>query len=158
MAMLGEKVRVVSVIGHGIGGKYIPIMARLAKARRWSKRWQTCLSSPDLTAIHNEWCLEDPSTFTPRTTERSYDILRRVSYESQRWILDAHTWQVSWRGSPTRSKRATHVSRLLYKAWPLYFDVPRCQDSRYHSPRMHVETRDAHSRSHGSLFLKNSLK
>jgi hypothetical protein len=26
-----------SVIGHGIGGKYIPIMARLAKARRWSK-------------------------------------------------------------------------------------------------------------------------
>ena len=30
-----------SVIGHGIGGKYIPIMARLAEARRWSKRWQT---------------------------------------------------------------------------------------------------------------------
>jgi len=27
-----------SVIGHGIGGKHIPIMARLAKARRWSKR------------------------------------------------------------------------------------------------------------------------
>jgi len=27
-----------SVIGHGLGGKYIPIMARLAKARRWSKR------------------------------------------------------------------------------------------------------------------------
>ena len=27
-----------SVIGHGIGGKYIPIMARLAKARRWSKQ------------------------------------------------------------------------------------------------------------------------
>ncbi len=27
-----------SVIGHGIGGKYIPILARLAKARRWSKR------------------------------------------------------------------------------------------------------------------------
>jgi len=26
------------VIGHGIDGKYIPIMARLAKARRWSKR------------------------------------------------------------------------------------------------------------------------
>jgi hypothetical protein len=26
------------VIGHGIGGKYIPIMARLAKARRWSKQ------------------------------------------------------------------------------------------------------------------------
>jgi len=43
-----------SVIGHGIGGKYIPIMARLAEARRWSKRRQTCLSSPDLTAIHNE--------------------------------------------------------------------------------------------------------
>jgi len=72
-----------SVIGHGIGGKYIPIMARLAKARRWSKRWQTCLSSPDLTATHNERWLKDPSTFTPRATERSYDILRRVSYESQ---------------------------------------------------------------------------
>jgi hypothetical protein len=43
-----------SVIGHGIGGKYIPIMARLAKARRWSKGRQTSLSSPDLTAIHNE--------------------------------------------------------------------------------------------------------
>ncbi len=27
-----------SVIGHGIGGKDIPIMARLAKARNWSKR------------------------------------------------------------------------------------------------------------------------
>jgi len=27
-----------AVIGHGIGGKDIPIMARLAKARRWSKR------------------------------------------------------------------------------------------------------------------------
>jgi len=27
-----------SVIGHDIGGKYILIMARLAKARRWSKR------------------------------------------------------------------------------------------------------------------------
>jgi len=27
-----------TVIGHGIGGKYIPIMARLAEARRWSKR------------------------------------------------------------------------------------------------------------------------
>jgi hypothetical protein len=25
-------------------------MARLAKARRWSKRWQTYLSSPDLAA------------------------------------------------------------------------------------------------------------
>ncbi len=51
-----------SVIGHGIGGKDIPIMARLAKARRWSKRWQTCLSSPNLTANHNKWWLEDPST------------------------------------------------------------------------------------------------
>ena len=39
-----------SVIGHGIVGKDIPIMARLAKARRWSKRWQTCLSSPNLAA------------------------------------------------------------------------------------------------------------
>ena len=38
------------VIGHGIVGKDIPIMARLAKARRWSKQWQTCLSSPDLAA------------------------------------------------------------------------------------------------------------
>ena len=27
-----------SVIGHDIGGKYIPIMARLTKVRRWSKR------------------------------------------------------------------------------------------------------------------------
>jgi hypothetical protein len=27
-----------SVIGHGIVGKDIPIMARLAKARRWSKQ------------------------------------------------------------------------------------------------------------------------
>ena len=27
-----------SVIGHGIGGKHIPIMARLTKVRRWSKR------------------------------------------------------------------------------------------------------------------------
>jgi hypothetical protein len=27
-----------SVIGHGIGRKDIPIMARLAKARHWSKR------------------------------------------------------------------------------------------------------------------------
>ncbi len=35
------------------------------------------------------------------------------------------------RGSPTRSKRATHVSRLSYKAWPLYFDVPWHQDLRY---------------------------
>ena len=37
-----------SVIGHGIVGKDIPIMACLAKARRWSKRWQTRLTSPDL--------------------------------------------------------------------------------------------------------------
>ena len=42
-----------SVIGHGIGGKHIPIMARLAKARRWSKRWRTCPSSPDLTATQS---------------------------------------------------------------------------------------------------------
>ncbi len=28
----------ITVICHGIGGKDIPIMARLAKARRWSKR------------------------------------------------------------------------------------------------------------------------
>jgi hypothetical protein len=28
----------VTVIGHGIGGIDIPIMARLVKARRWSKR------------------------------------------------------------------------------------------------------------------------
>jgi len=48
-SVLGE-----SVIGHSIGGKYIPIMARLAKARRWSKQWQTCLSSPNLAATHNE--------------------------------------------------------------------------------------------------------
>ncbi len=36
---VGQKVLVRNtVIGHGIGGKYIPIMARLAEARRWSKR------------------------------------------------------------------------------------------------------------------------
>jgi hypothetical protein len=28
----------MAVIGHGIVGKDIPIMARLAEARRWSKR------------------------------------------------------------------------------------------------------------------------
>ena len=39
-----------SVIGHGIVRKDIPIMAHLARATRWSKQWQTCLSSPDLTA------------------------------------------------------------------------------------------------------------
>ena len=33
-AMLSE----CFVIGHGIVGRDIPIMARLAKARRWSKR------------------------------------------------------------------------------------------------------------------------
>jgi hypothetical protein len=38
------------VIGHDIGGKYITIMARLAKARRWSKQRQV----PNLTATHNE--------------------------------------------------------------------------------------------------------
>jgi hypothetical protein len=37
-------------IGHRIVGKDIPIMARLAKARRWSKQWQTRLTSPDLMA------------------------------------------------------------------------------------------------------------
>ncbi len=79
----GGTIPPASVIGHDIGGKYIPVMARLTKVRRWSKRWQTCLSSPDLTATHNEWWFKDPSTFTPRTTERSYDILRSESYESQ---------------------------------------------------------------------------
>jgi len=39
-----------SVIGQGIGKIDIPIMLHLAKARRWSKRWQACLSSPDLQA------------------------------------------------------------------------------------------------------------
>jgi hypothetical protein len=29
---------ILVVIGHGIGGKYIPIMAHLAKARCWSKQ------------------------------------------------------------------------------------------------------------------------
>jgi len=29
---------IASVMGESVGGKYIPIMARLAKARRWSKR------------------------------------------------------------------------------------------------------------------------
>ena len=50
----GRIPQVLIVIGHGIGEKYIPIMAHLAKARRWSKRCQTCLSSPDLTDTHNE--------------------------------------------------------------------------------------------------------
>ena len=44
------KKQVNCVIGHGIVGKDILIMARLAKARRRSKRWQTRLTSPDLTA------------------------------------------------------------------------------------------------------------
>ncbi len=91
-----------TVIGHGIGGKYIPIMAHLAKARRWSKRWQTCLSSPNLTANHNEWWLEDPSTlrhvlrkdptisYVENLTNHSNEylgrtrvagILKRISYE-----------------------------------------------------------------------------
>ncbi len=39
-----------SVIGHGIVGKDILIMAHPAKARRWSNRWRTCLSSPNLMA------------------------------------------------------------------------------------------------------------
>jgi len=72
-----------SVIGHCIGGKYIPIMAPLAKARHWSKRWQTCLASPDLTALTTSDGSKIQVRFTPRTMERSYDILRRVSYESQ---------------------------------------------------------------------------
>jgi len=38
------------VISHGISGKDIPIMARLAKARHWSKQRQACLSSPNLAA------------------------------------------------------------------------------------------------------------
>jgi hypothetical protein len=39
-AMVTEEMAVVagSVIGHGIIGKDIPIMAHLAKARRWSKQ------------------------------------------------------------------------------------------------------------------------
>ena len=44
------QIKSVPVIGHGIGGKDIPIMVRLAKARCWSKRWRACLSSPDLAA------------------------------------------------------------------------------------------------------------
>ena len=35
---VGWRLRDSTVTGHGIGGKYIPIMAHLAKARRWSKR------------------------------------------------------------------------------------------------------------------------
>ncbi len=54
-----------SVIGHSIGGINFPdIMVQLAKMQdRWRKRWQTCLSSPDLEAsqisdgqkIHLRW-------------------------------------------------------------------------------------------------------
>jgi hypothetical protein len=36
--LLQQKGLPVTVIGHGIVGKDIPIMARLAGARRWSKR------------------------------------------------------------------------------------------------------------------------
>jgi hypothetical protein len=36
--MLARQIASLSVIGHGIVGKDIPIMARLAEARRWSKR------------------------------------------------------------------------------------------------------------------------
>jgi len=32
------KAKELTVIGHGIGGKYFPIMARLAKAGCWSKQ------------------------------------------------------------------------------------------------------------------------
>ena len=41
-----------SVTGHGIGGINFPdIMVWLAKMQdRWSKQWQTCLSSLDLEA------------------------------------------------------------------------------------------------------------
>ena len=47
-----------SVIGHGMNsyirinyGEFVTYeFVRLAKARRWSKRWQTRLTSPDLTA------------------------------------------------------------------------------------------------------------
>ncbi len=46
-----------SVIGHGNEIRYSyefihinSYVARLAKARCWSKQWQTCLTSPDLTA------------------------------------------------------------------------------------------------------------
>jgi hypothetical protein len=37
-AQFREQFRLVTVIGHGIGGKHIPIMARLTKVRRWNKR------------------------------------------------------------------------------------------------------------------------
>ena len=52
-------------IGHGIGRKDIPIMARLAKARRWSKRWWACLSSPDLTA--SQWVMARRSKYVDAT-------------------------------------------------------------------------------------------
>ena len=47
-----------SVIGHGMNsyirinyGEFVTYeFVRLAKARRWSKRWRTRLTSPDLTA------------------------------------------------------------------------------------------------------------
>jgi hypothetical protein len=71
----------VIVIGHGIVGKDIPIMACLAKARRWSKRWQTCLSSPDLTATQ----ISDGSKIQVRwrhvLRKDPTKILGRESYE-----------------------------------------------------------------------------
>ena len=36
-ALISHFLQLQAVIGHGIVGKDIPIMARLAKARRWSK-------------------------------------------------------------------------------------------------------------------------
>ena len=91
-----------SVIGHGIVGEDIPIMARLAKARRWSKRWQTRLTSSDLTAtqisdgskiqvrrrhvLHKDPMnsyIEDLMYFSNEYLERAcvVGILKRISYE-----------------------------------------------------------------------------
>jgi hypothetical protein len=59
-----------TVIGHGIGGIVIPAkMAHLTKARRWSKQWRTCLSSPDLTATQ----ISDGS----KIQVRRHHVLRR---------------------------------------------------------------------------------
>ena len=85
----------VTIIGHDIGGIVIPAkMARLAKARRWSKRWRTCLSSPDLTAtqisdgskIQVRWrhvLQRYPTEFLSRLSNAAYvvDTLKRISYE-----------------------------------------------------------------------------
>ena len=64
-----------------------------------------------------------------------------------------------------RSECVSCVPRVFLHAIVVYVacgtEILDVLDIKIHdtnSLRMHVEIRDAHSRSHGSLFLKNSLK